>query len=83
MLKDKMCVGIFRNELMCRIDPELYEEALTKKGCHKMEFGGKTLKGFVLVSAEGIQSKKDFDNWINLSLAFNKKDKASAGKKKK
>ena len=32
LVDDKMCVGIVKNELMARIDPEIYEEALTKNG---------------------------------------------------
>ena len=31
MLNDKMCVGIIKDELMCRIDPELYESLFEKK----------------------------------------------------
>ncbi len=25
MLNDKMCVGVVKDEMMCRIDPDLYE----------------------------------------------------------
>ena len=80
MVNGKMCVGIFRDELLCRIDPGIYDESLTKKGCHTMEFGGRRMKGFVLVNSEGIKSKKDFDYWINLSLDYNKLAKASKRK---
>jgi len=36
MLNDKMCVGVFKDELMCRVDPAFYEEALEKTGCREM-----------------------------------------------
>ena len=80
MVNGKMCVGIFRDELLCRINPKIYEESLTKKGCHPMEFTGRRMKGFVLVSSDGIKSKKDFDYWMNLSLEFNKLAKSSKRK---
>jgi hypothetical protein len=48
-----------------------------------MEFTGKPMKGFVLVSSEGMKSKKDFDYWINLALDYNKIAKASRPKGKK
>jgi len=30
MYNDKMCVGIIKDELMCRIDPDLHETAISK-----------------------------------------------------
>ena len=82
MVNDKMCVGVVKDEMMCRIDPDVYETALEKNGCRPMDFTGKPMKGWVFVSEEGIKSKKDFDYWINLALEFNKKAKASKKKKK-
>lgn len=81
MVNGKMCVGIVKDEMMCRIDPALYEEALEKKGCREMVFTGKPMKGYVYVSEEGMKTKKEFDYWINLCLEFNKKAKASKKKK--
>ncbi len=83
MYNDKMCVGIMQDELMCRIDPELYEMALDQHGCRPMEFTGRVLKGYVLVEASGMKSKKQFDYWIDLALAFNQKAKSSKKKSKK
>ena len=67
---------------MCRIKPEVYGEALKKRGCREMVFTGKPMKGYVFVSEEGMKTKKEFDYWINLSLQFNNKAKASKKKKK-
>jgi TfoX/Sxy family transcriptional regulator of competence genes len=33
MYNDKMCVGIIKDELMCRIDPAFHETAVEKRGC--------------------------------------------------
>lgn len=82
MVNDKMCVGILNDDLMARIDPEVYESALEKPGCRTMDFTGKVMKGFVLIGPEGIRTKKDLDNWIGLALEFNKKAKSSKKKKK-
>lgn len=81
MVNGKMCVGIIDDEVMCRIDPAVYEEALEKKGCREMNFTGRPMKGYVFVSEEGMKTKKDFDYWIGLCLEFNKKAKASKKKK--
>lgn len=80
MVDGKMCVGIMKNELMCRINPDKAREALKRPGCRQMDFTGKPMKAFVLVSTEGMKSKKDFDYWINLALEYNKIAKASRRK---
>ncbi len=83
MVDDKMCLGIVKDELMARIDPEIYEEALTKKGCKEMNFTGRPMKGFVFVDALGTDMDDDLDYWVQLCLAFNPKAKASKKRKKK
>jgi TfoX/Sxy family transcriptional regulator of competence genes len=80
MLNGKMCVGVVKDEMMCRIDPDIYEEALEKKGCREMVFTGRPMKGYVFVSEEGMRTKKEFDYWIGLSVEFNKKAKSSKKK---
>lgn len=81
MLNGKMCIGVVDDEMMCRIGPDVYEEALEKPGCREMVFTGKPMKGYVYVSEEGIKTKKQFDYWINLCIAFNKHAKASKRKR--
>lgn len=82
MLNGKMCLGIVKDELMARIDPEFYEEALTRKGCREMDFNGKPMKGYVFVGREGLRSPKELSSWIGLALDFNSKAKAAPKKKK-
>ncbi|MCE3259039.1 MAG: TfoX/Sxy family protein [Bacteroidetes bacterium] len=81
MVDGKMCVGIVKDDLMCRIGPDEYEAALEKTGCREMVFTGKPMKGYVFVVPDGLKTKKDLDYWVNLSLAFN--DQAKSSKKTK
>jgi len=83
MVNGKMCVSAGNEEMMCRIDPEIYETALEKNGSRAMTHGGRTMKGFLFVHEESIRGKKDFDYWIKLCLDFNKRAKATSKKKKK
>lgn len=80
MVNGKMCIGVVKDEMMCRIGPQYYEKALERKGCREMTFTGKPLNGYVYVSDEGMKTKKDFDHWIRLCLEFNKIAKASKKK---
>jgi TfoX/Sxy family transcriptional regulator of competence genes len=83
MVNGKMCVGVVKDEMMCRIDPEMDETVLEKAGCRRMDFTGKPMKGYVFISSEGMKTKKAFDYWINLCLDFNSTAKASKKKKLK
>jgi TfoX/Sxy family transcriptional regulator of competence genes len=83
MLNDKMCVGIIADELMCRIDPELQEIALSKPGARIMDFSGRPMKGYVIINESGMQSQEDFEYWINMCLDFNHRAKASKKRKRK
>ena len=83
MVNGKMCLGISKEKLMARINPNIYEDTLRKKGCHEMDFTGRPMKGFVFVEPEGIDMEKDLEYWIDLCLEFNPKAKASIKKKKK
>ena len=82
MVDDKMCVGLIKDQLMVRIDPKFYDEALTKNGCTKMMFTGREMKGFVYVTPEGIDLDADLEYWIDRALEFNHKAKSSKKKKK-
>ncbi len=79
----KCALAVSNDEIMCRIDPELYDAAVKKKGCKPVIMRGREYKGFVYVNEEGIKTKKDFDYWIGLALEFNKKAKVSKKKSKK
>lgn len=77
MVNDKMCVCVREDEMLCRIGPDEYEAALEKPGCRPMIHNGKTMTGFVFINEEGMKTKKLFEYWIELALAFNKEAKKS------
>lgn len=82
LVDDKMCVGIVKDELMARINPEIQDEVLKKKGCRIMDFTGRPMKGYVFVSPEAIDMEKDLEYWVQLCLDFNPLAKSSKKKKK-
>jgi TfoX/Sxy family transcriptional regulator of competence genes len=82
MVNDKMCVGIIKDELMCRIDPAIHEMAVEKHGCRTMDFTRRPMIGYVLIEETSIRSNIDLDYWIELALEFNKVAKSSKQPKK-
>jgi len=83
MVNDKMCVGVEKNRLMIRLDPEKYDEVLEKPGCTPMDFSGKPMKGYVFVSEDVLATRKQLDYWIRLALEYNEFAKSSKKKKPK
>ena len=80
MVDDKMCIGVVKNNLMARIDPDIYVEALTKTGFKEMDFTGRSMKGFVFVEPRGVDLDEDLDYWVELCLDFNPLAKSSKKK---
>jgi len=83
LVDDKMCIGVVKNSLMARIDPEIHAETLTRPGCREMDFTGRPMKGFVFVDPEAVDLDQDLEDWVQMCLDFNPKARASKKKKKK
>ncbi len=83
MYNDKMCVGIIKDDLMCRIDPALHDQAIEKRGCRTMDFTKRPMSGYIQIDETGLKTKKEFDYWIGLALDYNSIAKASKKRKKK
>jgi hypothetical protein len=77
MVNDKMCVGIIKESLMARIDPDIYDMALSRMGCREMDFTRRPMRGFVLVDPEGTDMDEDLEFWFNLALEYNPRAKSS------
>lgn len=89
MVDDKMCCGVHFDKkketdlLMARIGEAASEDALTRTGCHPMDFTGRPMKGYVFVTPDGFDNDEDLAYWIGLCVAFNPLAKASKKRKKK
>ncbi len=83
MVDSKMCLTAGADRMMCRIDPNIHEEAVKRKGCRTVIMKGREYKGYVYVNEDSLQAKADFNYWVTLALDFNKKAKTSAKKQRK
>jgi TfoX/Sxy family transcriptional regulator of competence genes len=81
MYNEKMCVGVIKDELMCRIDPELVADAIEQRGCRQMDFTGRPMKSYIIIDESGMRTAKEFEYWISLALDFNSRAKSSKRKK--
>ena len=80
MVNGKMCVGIVKDELMVRLNPDIHEEMIEKNGCRTMDFTAKPMKGYVFVEQVALESEKELAYWVSLALEYNPIAKASKKK---
>ncbi len=83
MVNDKMCIGVIKDDMMCRVGPDHEEEALSQTGCRPMDFTKRPMKGYVYVDTESAKGRKKMQYWVDLCLDFNQHAKPAKKKKKK
>lgn len=80
MVDGKMCVGIIKNDLMARVDPDSAALLLKKKGARPMDFAKRPMKGYLYIAPTAVDSSADLKFWIEQCLTYNPKAKASKKK---
>ncbi|MDP4662857.1 MAG: TfoX/Sxy family protein [Salibacteraceae bacterium] len=77
MVDDKMCIGIIKNDLMVRLNPDDTHKHLKLPGARPIDFSGKPMKGYLFIDADGYDYDEDLDNWVDRCLDYNPFAKAS------
>lgn len=70
MLNGNMFTGVVGSDLMCRVGPERFEEALMRPGARPMDFTGRPAKGMVYVDASGYEADGALAAWVDECIAF-------------
>lgn len=82
MVDDKMLCGILKEQLMARIGPDAYNDALKLEGVDIMNFTGRSMKGYVFINMEAIDTDEQLQYWLERCLLFNPIAKSSKKRKK-
>jgi TfoX/Sxy family transcriptional regulator of competence genes len=70
MLNGNMFCGITRDDLMVRVGPERFEQALNSPGARPMDFTGRPMKGMVFVGPEGYKDDPQLRGWVEQTLEY-------------
>ena len=70
MVSGNMCCGVSEDQLVVRVGPETYAEALAQDHAREMDFTGKPLRGFVYVAREGVDGEENSRSWLDRGVAF-------------
>jgi TfoX/Sxy family transcriptional regulator of competence genes len=79
IVNGKLCIGVgdhADHNMMVRVGPEKYEEALQRKGALPAIMRGREMKGYVFLLEEAVETDADLDYWVDLALTYNKTLKA-------
>ncbi len=70
MVAGQMCCGVIGDDLMVRVGPEQYADALEQPHVRPMDFTGRPMKGLIYVSPEGVKSDAALRKWVERGVAF-------------
>jgi len=69
LLAGKMCCGTLRDDLVVRVSPERYQQALGERHARPMDFTGRPIRGFVYVAPAGYRKDEDLAKWVERGVA--------------
>ena len=64
MLNDKMACGVIDTDLMVRVGPAAYTDALAHDQVRPMDFTGRPMRGYVFVNATGCAAPAAVEYWV-------------------
>ncbi len=70
MLGGNMCCGIASRDLVVRIGPDGYEDALEQPNARVMDFTGRPLRGMVYVAPAGYETDEALAEWTSRGVGY-------------
>ncbi len=70
MVNGNMSCGVAGDDLMVRVGPDAYADALAEPDAREMDFTGRPMKGMIYVTADGIRTAKRLAFWVKKGLNF-------------
>ncbi len=70
MLGGNMCCGLASRDLVVRIGPDGYEEALEQPHARAMDFTGRPLRGMVYVVPAGYETDEALKEWTSRGVEY-------------
>jgi TfoX/Sxy family transcriptional regulator of competence genes len=70
LLNGNLLVGVWKDSLIVRLDPDQAEEALKEPRVKVFDITGRPMKGWVLVEPEGVEGDDQLAGWIQRAVKF-------------
>ena len=63
-LNGNMAVGVMERDLIVRVGPEAFDDALTRPGVRPFDFTGRSMTGWVFVAGEAVANGRSLSTWV-------------------
>jgi len=83
LLKGNMCIGIYKDSLIVRMDKDLAEKSLQGRNVKPFDITGRPMAGWVMVPEAGWKSAVGLAKWIDVGKRFALSLPEKKGKAKK
>ena len=70
LLNGNMLVGVWKDSLIVRLDPDHYNDALLEPHVREFDITGRPMKGWVLVGPGGVEDDDELRGWIERATKF-------------
>lgn len=70
LLRGNMACGVNKENLIIRVGPDYYQEALSKPNVKIFDMTGRAMTGWIVVTEPGYQKDADFQEWVDRGVAF-------------
>ena len=65
-----MAVGVIKEDLIVRLDPDDAQKALAEEGVREFDFTGRPMKGWVFVGPERTGEEKGLAEWVEAGADY-------------
>jgi TfoX/Sxy family transcriptional regulator of competence genes len=69
-VRGNMAVGVTDTDLIVRVGPERFEDALGRPGVRPFDFAGRSMTGWVFVAGEAVKNGRSLSTWVGRGVAY-------------
>jgi TfoX/Sxy family transcriptional regulator of competence genes len=70
MVQGNMACGVNKDDLIVRVGPDRYQEALAQPHTREFDMTGRPMRGWVVVEPEGCESDEALEAWVRQGVQF-------------
>jgi hypothetical protein len=70
LLGGNMACGVNQSDLIVRVGPEGYDQALSEPHTKEFDMTGRPMRGWIVVQPAGYESDEDLESWIMRGVGF-------------
>ena len=70
LLHGNMAVGVYKEDLIVRLNPARQDKLLKKAGVKLFDITGRPMKGWLMVEPEGCRTAKQLSAWVKEGVEF-------------